>query len=126
MKNKRMPQRFVSIASCMVVMTMTVAAGFAATNTPNFLVIICDDLNDSISGMGGHPQALTPNIDRIARDGVTFMNAAANVPLCGPSRASMWSGLLPTTTGYYGYQQQVNHWKRNPVLSNATSQFCDW
>lgn len=123
MKNKRIPQLDVSIAFLMVAMTMTVSAGFAATNTPNFLVIICDDLNDSIAGMGGHPQAQTPNIDRIARDGVTFMNAAANVPLCGPSRASMWSGLLPTTTGYYGYQQQVNHWKRNPVLSNATSLF---
>ena len=82
-----------------------------AQNTPNILIIVCDDLNDSIAGMGGHPQAKTPNIDRLAARGVTFMNAASNVPLCGPSRASMWSGLLPTTTGYYGYSQQVNHWQ---------------
>ena len=67
-----------------------------AQNTPNILIIVCDDLNDSIAGMGGHPQAKTPNIDRLAARGVTFMNAASNVPLCGPSRASMWCGLLPT------------------------------
>ena len=36
---------------------------------------------------------------------------------------SMWSGLLPTTTGYYGYSQQVNHWQRNPVLSESSSLF---
>ena len=94
-----------------------------AQNTPNILIIVCDDLNDSIAGMGGHPQAKTPNIDRLAARGVTFMNAASNVPLCGPSRASMWSGLLPTTTGYYGYSQQVNHWQRNPILSKSSSLF---
>ena len=94
-----------------------------AQNTPNISIIVCDDLNDSIAGMGGHPQAKTPNIDRLAARGVTFMNAASNVPLCGPSRASMWSGLLPTTPGYYGYSQQVNHWQRNPILSESCSLF---
>ena len=49
-----------------------------AQNTPNILIIVCDDLNDSIAGMGGHPQAKTPNIDRLAARGVTFMNAASN------------------------------------------------
>lgn len=90
---------------------------------PNIILIVCDDLNDAISGMGGHPQAKTPNLDRLAKRGVRFTNAAANAPLCGPSRASMWSGLHPLTTGYYGYDQQASHWRNNPRLGNAKTLF---
>ncbi|VGO22113.1 endo-1,4-beta-xylanase [Pontiella sulfatireligans] len=96
---------------------------YYALQKPNIVVIICDDLNDSIAGMGGHPQASTPNIDRLAKRGVRFTNAASNCPLCGPSRASLWSGLHPTTTGYYGYKQQINHWKKNPKLGTAATLF---
>jgi len=88
---------------------------------PNILFIICDDLNDSVEGFGGHPDARTPEMDRLARNGVTFTNAQCNVPICGPSRASLWSGLYPHTTGYYGYQQQKNHWRRNPTLRDAVT-----
>ena len=102
---------------------MSAPVVFAEQTRPNIVIIVCDDLNDSIVGMGGHPQTLTPNIDRLAARGVTFLNAASNVPICGPSRASMWSGLLPTTTGYYGYNQQVNHWNKNPVIAASTTLF---
>jgi arylsulfatase A-like enzyme len=95
----------------------------AVSGRPNILIILCDDLNDSLEGMGGHPQAKTPHIDRLAKQGVRFVNAQANVPICGPSRASMWSGLDPRTTGYYGYKQQANHWRENPVLKDAVTLF---
>ncbi len=89
----------------------------------NVIVIICDDLNDAIHGMGGHPQAITPNIDRLAHLGIRFTNAQCNAPLCGPSRASLWSGLYPHTTGYFGYNQQENRWRENKVLSNTVTLF---
>ncbi len=76
-----------------------------AAPLPNVLFVICDDLNDSIEGMGGHPQARTPNIDRFMQSAVRFDSAHANVPICGPSRASLWSGLYPHTSGYYGWAQ---------------------
>lgn len=91
--------------------------------TPNVLFIICDDLNDAIEGFGGHPQAITPNINRLAEMGVKFSNAQSNCPICGPSRASLWSGLYPHTTGYYGYEQQKNHWRKNPILKNTVTLF---
>lgn len=69
---------------------------------PNILFIILDDLNDSVEGFGGHPQARTPNIDRLAQRGVRFLNAANNAPLCSPSRPSMLTGLYPHTTHYFG------------------------
>jgi arylsulfatase A-like enzyme len=80
------------------------APALPAQNTakPNILIIILDDLNDSVEGFGGHPQARTPNIDRLAQRGVRFLNAANNAPLCSPSRPSMLTGLYPHTTGYFG------------------------
>jgi arylsulfatase A-like enzyme len=71
------------------------------TNSPNILSISVDDLNDWIGCMQEHPQALTPNIDKLAREGVLFTNAHCQAPICGPSRASVMTGLYPTSTGIY-------------------------
>ena len=68
-----------------LVFSLSLSLSEVAAKGPNILIIVCDDLNDSISGMGGHPQALTPYIDQQAARGVTFTNAASNVPICGPS-----------------------------------------
>lgn len=73
----------------------------AEPSRPNILFIPIDDLNDWIGCMGGHPQALTPNIDRLAERGVLFTNAHCQSPVCNPSRASLMSGLYPETTGIY-------------------------
>ena len=73
----------------------------AQESRPNVLMIAIDDLNDWVGCMGGHPNAETPNIDRIAAQGVTFMNNHCQAPICGPSRASLMTGLYPSTTGIY-------------------------
>jgi arylsulfatase A-like enzyme len=83
---------------------------------PNLLFICCDDLNDAIAGLGGHPQAHTPNLDRLCQRGVRFTNGQVNVPICGPSRASFLSGLAPWTTGYYGYNFGHDPWWNNALL----------
>jgi len=83
---------------------------------PNLLFICCDDLNDAITGLGGHPQAKTPNLDRLCQRGVRFVNGQVNVPICGPSRASFLSGLQPWTSGYFGYNFGRDPWFNNPVL----------
>ncbi|MEM0897754.1 MAG: sulfatase [Verrucomicrobiota bacterium] len=67
----------------------------------NVLILSIDDLNDWVGCLGGHPQAATPNIDRLARRGVLFSNAHCQGPICGPSRASLFSGRYPHTTGVY-------------------------
>ena len=53
---------------------------------PNVLFIAVDDLNDWIGCMNGHPQAQTPNMDRLAERGVLFTNANCVAPACRPSR----------------------------------------
>ena len=69
---------------------------------PNVLFIAIDDLNDWLGCMNGHPNTLTPNMDKLASQGVLFTNAHCQAPLCGPSRASIMTGLRPSTTGIYG------------------------
>ena len=97
--------------------------GLLAVERPNVLFIICDDLNDTVEGMGGHPQAHTPNIERLMRSGVRFTNAHCANPVCGPSRASLWTGLYPHTTGIYGHDQNNYTWRDSPVLKDAVTLF---
>lgn len=68
---------------------------------PNVLFISVDDLNDWIGCLKGHPQAHTPNIDRLAARGVLFTNAHCAAPACNPSRAAVFSGLMPHRTGVW-------------------------
>ena len=78
------------------------ATGFApAAEKPNVLFIAIDDLNDWVGPLGGHPQAKTPNLDRLAARGTLFTSAHCQSPLCNPSRTSVLTGLRPTTTGVY-------------------------
>lgn len=62
---------------------------------PNVLFIAIDDLNDWSSVMGGHPQAITPNIERLARRSVTFTNAYTAAAACNPSQTALMTGLPP-------------------------------
>ena len=71
---------------------------------PNVLFVAVDDLNDWVGCMRGHPQALTPNIDRLAARGVLFTNAHTAAPACNPSRAAVFSGRLATVTGVWANQ----------------------
>ena len=86
---------------------------------PNVLLIICDDLNDSVEGMGGHPQARTPHLANLALQGIRFTSAHSADPICGPSRASFLTGIYPHHSGLFGYNQNQNAWQNNPVLKHC-------
>ncbi|MCC2672509.1 MAG: arylsulfatase family protein [Armatimonadetes bacterium] len=68
---------------------------------PNVLFIAVDDLNHWVRHLGRNKQSITPNIDRLAAQGVTFTRAYCASPSCNPSRAALMSGLRPATTGVY-------------------------
>lgn len=71
------------------------------SNQPNIVMIMADQLSALALGCYGHPVAKTPNLDRLAAEGVVFVNSYCNSPLCGPSRNSMVSGRLPSAIGSY-------------------------
>mgnify|MGYP001584795316 CR=1 FL=1 len=79
------------------------------TDQQNVLFIITDDLNCNL-GPYDHPVVETPQLDKLASEGVTFMNAYANFPQCGQSRASFMTGLYPIQTGVTYHQQRFREY----------------
>ena len=85
---------------------------------PNVLFITVDDLNNCLGCLGDYSNAKTPNMDQLAAQGVLFSNAHCQAPLCGPSRASIMTGLRPSTTGIYGMISDDEIRSENPVTKN--------
>ena len=67
----------------------------------NVLFIAIDDLNDYVSLLEDHPGIKTPNLDKFAKEAVTFTRAYTAAPVCNPSRAAVLTGLSPAITGLY-------------------------
>ncbi len=68
---------------------------------PNILFIVADQHNAKVLGHKSHPNARTPQLDRMAREGCRFNNAITQNPICTPSRVSFLSGQYPHNHGYY-------------------------
>lgn len=92
------------IQTLLAVLAFSGTAAFA-DDRPNVLFISVDDLNDFPTFMQRYPDAKTPHMDRLAKRGMVFTRAHCQFPLCGPSRASVMSGLLPATLGYEGHMK---------------------
>jgi arylsulfatase A-like enzyme len=107
----RLAQRLWFIAAVVLVFIGTTTRSSAAAK-PNVLFIAIDDQNDWIHCLGGHPLIKTPNIDRLAERGTLFLNAHCQAPLCNSSRASLLTGLRPSTTGIYGLQPGIRDVER--------------
>jgi arylsulfatase A-like enzyme len=75
-------------------------SGSAGERRYNVLFLIIDDLRTEL-GCYGRPWVRTPNIDRLASEGVVFTRSYCQVSLCSPSRTSVLTGLRPNTTGVF-------------------------
>jgi N-acetylglucosamine-6-sulfatase len=103
----------------LVVLTTTLSAASCAApappapagppRPPNIVFILVDDMRWDEMGVVGHPVLETPHMDRLAREGVRFLNAFATTPLCSPSRASLLTGQYARTHGIIDNTARPSH-----------------
>ncbi len=85
---------------------------------PDILMIAVDDLNDWVGFLGGHPQAKTPNLDRLAGMGLVFERAYCAAPVCNPSRAALLTGVSPHRSGIYKNRDSLS---RSPIYGKVAT-----
>src|SRR5690606_10958766 len=86
----------------------------ADVGKPNIIFIYTDDQADWTTGFSGNTQAYTPNIDRLARDGMYFKNAFVTTPVCSPARASLMTSQYASEYGILDFIPQPGHKLYNP------------
>lgn len=79
----------------------------SADRLPNFVVIFCDDLGYGDLACFGHPTIATPNLDRMAAEGMKFTQFYSAAPVCTPSRGALLTGRLPLRSGLCSNKRRV-------------------
>jgi N-sulfoglucosamine sulfohydrolase len=91
----------------------------------NVLMIVADDMNGDTPGcFGGAAPDITPNLDRLATEGMRFRHAYVNISICTPSRSVILTGLYPRNNGAEGFQRIRPGTPNLPALLNAAGYLC--
>jgi len=85
------------IFPCLLVLTLSTPS--VPARQPNVVIIVGDDHQNDVYGAYGNPRARTPNLDKLAADGIRFDRAYCNSPMCTPSRQSLLTGRYPHAVG---------------------------
>jgi len=93
--------------------TINIVHLYAQAKQPNIIVIFADDLGYGDLGCYGNPTILTPNLDKMAAEGMRFTQFYVGAAVCSPSRAALLTGRLGIRTGVYG--------KRDVFFPNSPS-----
>ena len=109
--------RYVVLGVCLISHMVNPSS---AAEKLNVLFIAADDMNCDLSAYG-NSQVKTPNLERLARMGVRFDNAYCQQPLCGPSRASLMTGLRPDTLDMHTLKHELR--QKNPDVVTLGQMF---
>ncbi len=114
-----MLNRILILVTIFAISLFTVSCSKQASESKpyNVLFIAVDDLNDYVSLLNDYPGIQTPNLERLAKQTVTFSRAYCAGPICAPSRAATLTGLAPHITGLYDNE---DHWVRSKPAVDAT------
>lgn len=105
---------------CGLSLTLNANAGYnGKENTPNILFILCDDMGYGDLGCYGQQHISTPNIDRMAAEGMRFTQAYAGSPVSAPSRATIMTGQH---TGHVHVRGNREHWPGKPMVTYGINQ----
>ena len=106
---------------------LSIYSGSAAANNfgsnlpkkkPNVIILFADQHNKDVMGFEGHPDVLTPNLDKLAKQSVVFDRAYCVTGICAPSRSSLMTGLYSRTMGLLSNGEKTN--VINEVVSMAS------
>jgi len=92
--------RHLALTALAVLFSINLAS---AADRPNFVVMVADDLGWGDLGSYGHPDIRTPNLDRLAAEGMRFTDAYAAAPVCSPARTGLMTGRIPSRVGIYDW-----------------------
>nr|KAF6318471.1 galactosamine (N-acetyl)-6-sulfatase [Pipistrellus kuhlii] len=93
----------------LLVMGAAVLGTSGTPQPPNILLLLMDDMGWGDLGVYGEPSRETPNLDRMAAEGMLFSNFYTANPLCSPSRAALLTGRLPIRNGFYTTNAQARN-----------------
>jgi len=98
--------------SYIALLLLSVAPAEAKGTQPNILFVVVDNQPASILGTYGNPDVKTPNIDRLANEGLRFTRAFTVHGMCSPSRATLLTGLLPSHHGVQDWldDEEMKNW----------------
>ena len=107
-----------------IIVLMICLNSFSQIKHPNVLFIAIDDMRPELNCYG-NSQIISPNIDRLANEGVVFTRAYCQVALCGPSRLSLMTGMHPDGIKNYGMSKSNKiEWRDfRPGVTSIPEQF---
>src|SRR5262245_13269450 len=89
-----------------LLVTLAGGARLSAAEKPNVVFLTCEDISPNL-GCYGDPDAITPNLDRLAAGGARFTRAFTHAPVCAPSRSGIITGMYPTTMGSHHMRSKL-------------------
>ena len=104
-----MSQRRATGAASLLLITFGIAVtSTAQVQRPNVIILMADQLRYESCGYAGDEKAMTPNIDRLAEEGMSFDNYVVNTPVCAATRATLWTGTYASTHGMVVNELRIN------------------
>lgn len=107
---RRFPFRSALVALALVASASPVAAG---ADLPNILWLIAEDFGNDL-GCCGREEVWTPNLDKLAADGVRYSRFYTTAPVCSPSRSAFMTGMYQTTIGAHNHRSHRDDGYRHP------------
>lgn len=89
--------------SALLLLSLLIPVTGVAAERPNIVVILCDDLGYGDLECYGHPHIKTPNLNRLAAEGIRFTDFYSAAPVCSPSRVGLLTGRSPNRAGVYDW-----------------------
>jgi arylsulfatase A-like enzyme len=93
----------------------------ASVSRPNFVFILTDNQGAWTLGCYGNPDIETPNVDRLAAEGIRFTRALSSNPVCSPTRATFLTGLIPSQHGVHSFLD--SKYMMGPQAYNTLAEF---